>query len=96
MDKLFIFKKSGSVVEFVEDGPFFAGQPLATVKRYDTGKRMYVPEAALVPLKQIRVCSYCEHPVSEGQSCCKEVHNQQIWVTDDGDQTEIAVPRRKS
>ena len=56
---------------------------LIEVRRIDTKKVMIVPEQSLIPLKQIRTCVYCGHTLQrENQPCCKEVHNDLVWVTD--------------
>ncbi len=45
------------MVELVADwAPRFAGKPGAVVKRYDTGKEMFVLKEALVPLVQLSAC----------------------------------------
>jgi hypothetical protein len=100
MTQLYMFKKSGAVVEIMPDIDPFTGKPiviqyespgpaLCSVRCIDTGKKLLVPRHALIPLKQIDVCHGCHHHI-EHDGC---IHDVKIWVTDDKYETEVHVRR---
>ena len=93
MKKLYLFEKSGSIVQIVSTHPSYGGRDV-TVARIDTGKMMTVHSNALIPLISTFACPYCDRELTEQNvACCKENHVIPVFVTDDSNRTIVSVPK---